>query len=285
MLNPQQLTRVWLKACELDVTAFKPGNVSIYANGHDMTVADFRLSAKVSAQSVCNPDFSIGEKIYYAVKATREAVHCNTNLGIVLLCAPLIQAASQTTPESGLRQTLTKMLTSTTIEDAEWVFKAIALASPGGLGKSELEDVNHKPGVTLTEAMRIASPRDRIALQFLTNFKDIFDSGVLTYNAHFDKWGQENWAVVAVYAHFLSQYPDSHIERKYGSKYSRMVSSNMINVLNALSKTENPEQLLALLFKIDQDFKSMGVNPGTTADMSVATVLTVLLEDLLTRSF
>ena len=97
-VSPEQLGELYRQACEVDVQAFKPGNVSVYADGHDMTVADFRTSAKVSAEPLCNPDYSLGEKIYYAVKATREAVGCNTNLGIILLCAPLIQAISHKNP-------------------------------------------------------------------------------------------------------------------------------------------------------------------------------------------
>src|SRR5664279_5781975 len=102
--SSQQLGELYCQACEVDVQAFKPGNVSVYADGHDMSVADFRLSAKVSTEPLCNFDYSLGEKIYYAVKATREAVGCNTNLGIILLCAPLIQAMSQ--KHSGLTLSL-----------------------------------------------------------------------------------------------------------------------------------------------------------------------------------
>ena len=128
MISPQQLSELYQQACEVELRAFKPGNVSVYADGHDMTVADFRLSAEVSAAPLCNPDYSLGEKIFYAVKATRQAVFCNTNLGIILLCAPLTQAISHTRPDLTLRQALNQVLTTTTLEDAEWVFKAIRLA-------------------------------------------------------------------------------------------------------------------------------------------------------------
>jgi triphosphoribosyl-dephospho-CoA synthase len=132
MISSGQLRDLYQQACEVELQAFKPGNVSIYADGHDMTVADFRISAEVSAAPICNANYSLGEKIYYAVKATREAVSCNTNLGIILLCAPLLQAASQVQPGMALRDALRNVLTATTIDDADWVFKAITLASPGG---------------------------------------------------------------------------------------------------------------------------------------------------------
>ncbi len=291
MVSPEQLSELYRQACEVDVQAFKPGNVSVYADGHDMTVADFRLSAKVSSEPICNPDYSLGEKIYYAVKATREAVGCNTNLGIILLCAPLIQAIGHTTAwtqddcmdaggRATLRQAVSKVISDTTIEDADWVFKAIALASPGGLGSSEQQDVNEKASVTLLEAMKIASGKDRIALQYLTGYKDIFNFAVLRYTEAFNRWGDRNWAAVAVYADMLSQFPDSHIERKYGDQYSERVAAKMAWLSEELSKTDNPSQIKPLLFCMDQELKLDGINPGTTADMIVATVLTAFLEEL-----
>jgi triphosphoribosyl-dephospho-CoA synthase len=280
MILPELLGEFYRQACEVDVQAFKPGNVSVYANGHDMTVADFRLSAKVSAEPLCNPDYSLGEKIYYAVKATREAVGCNTNLGIILLCAPLIQASRHIEPGLTLRQALSNVIASTTVEDADWVFKAITLASPGGLGNSDQQDVNQQASVTLTQAMKIASDRDRIALQYTTDYQDIFNFLLLRYNIGLNRWGDRNWAAVAVYADVLSHFPDSHIERKYGDQYSEMVASKMAQLSGELLKTDNPEQIKPLLFSLDQELKLYSINPGTTADMVVATVFTAFLEDL-----
>ncbi|MEQ1528369.1 MAG: triphosphoribosyl-dephospho-CoA synthase [Methylococcales bacterium] len=279
MMQTEQLMALYQQACEIDVLAFKPGNVSIYADGHDMSVADFRISAEVSAAPLCNPDYSLGEKIYYAVKATRAAVGCNTNLGIVLLCAPLIQAAYQVCSGLTLRQALHQVLATTTIVDADWVFKAITLAAPGGLGNAAEQDVNTQATVSLAEAMRLASVKDRIALQYITDYKDIFDYSVLSYNEGFIRWGDRSWPAVAVYANLLSQFPDSHIERKYGDQYSKMVASKMTLLSEELSKADRPESLKPMLFEIDQVFKANGVNPGTTADITVATVFTVFVED------
>jgi triphosphoribosyl-dephospho-CoA synthase len=279
-ISPKHLGELYRQACEVDVQAFKPGNVSVYADGHEMTVADFRTSAKVSAEPLCNPEYSLGEKIYYAVKATREAVGCNTNLGIILLCAPLIQAISHKNQGLTLRQAVSKVLRETTLEDADWVFKAITLASPGGLGSSDEQDVHEKASVTLLEAMKIASAKDRIALQYVTDYQEIFNFLLLRYNTGLNRWSDRNWAAVAVYADMLSQFPDSHIERKYGNQYSEMVASRMARLSEEMSKTDNPEQIKPLLFCLDQELKLYGINPGTTADMIVATVLTAFLEDL-----
>ena len=283
MMTQQQLMDVYKQACICDVQAFKPGNVSVYNEGHEMTVEDFILSAEVSAPAVTNPEYSLGEKIFYAVKATRAAVGCNTNLGILLLCAPLCQAAYQQQTGQSLRDSLRQVLENTTIEDAEWVFKAITLAAPGGLGESKEQDVADTPVVSLTQAMEIASEKDRIALQYTTNYKDIFDFSILRYNIAFDRFENQAWAAASVFTGFLSKYPDSHIERKYGNKYSGWVLKQIITVDDALLNTNRPEQLVPMLHEVDRKFKAKGINPGTTADLTVATVLIILMEALAVR--
>lgn len=281
MIARSVLCDFYLQACELELQAFKPGNVSIYADGHAMCVQDFRISAQVSAASLCNPDYSLGEKIYYAVQATREAVGCNTNLGIILLCAPLLHAAADCNRHLTLKQSLAKVLDNTSVADADWVFKAIALAAPGGLGDSDEQDVHSAPTLVLREIMQIASHKDRIALQYVTNFKDVFDFGVLRYNEGFNRWGKKDWAAVWVYTGLLSQYPDSHIERKYGDRYSELVTTRMQWLDAALDNSSKPERLETLFQDVDEEFKLKGINPGTTADITVATILAVLLNNFL----
>lgn len=281
MIAPEQLAEAYKQACEIELQAFKPGNVSVFSEGHDMTVEHFRISAAVSAPAISNPEYSLGEKIYYAVKATREAVACNTNLGIILLCAPLLQAMMQRTAGQGLREALGNVLENTTRQDADWVFMAIALAAPGGLGESDQQDVHRQADVTLTEAMAIAADRDRIALQYTTGFKDIFDFAVLEYNRAFVLSGDCGWAALAVFCEMLARFPDSHIERKYGKQYSEWVGAEMSLLCEALKTANKLEEVLPMLYGMDDAFKAKKINPGTTADMTVAAVLVVLLEQLI----
>jgi triphosphoribosyl-dephospho-CoA synthase len=277
----EALIEAYQRACEIELQAFKPGNVSVYSPAHDMTVEDFILSAAVSADSVSNPAYSLGEKIYYAVKATRDAVGCNTNLGIILLAAPLMQAYCQRQMGQSLRDSLQVVLANTTLQDAEWAFKAITLAAPGGLGKSEQQDVNQAPEVTLLEAMQIASPKDRIALQYTNGFKDIFDFSVLQYNRAFVLSGESSWSALSVFAELLAKFPDSHIERKFGSQYSEWIAAEMATLCEALNNAGTLDELMPMLHRLDQTFKAKRINPGTTADLTVATLLVVFLEKLI----
>ena len=74
-----------------------------YAGGHGRTVGDFQKRAAVTAEVLGRPGLSVGERIQGSVEATSKAVGCNTNLGIVLLCAPLAHAALAGDAGAGLR--------------------------------------------------------------------------------------------------------------------------------------------------------------------------------------
>lgn len=281
-IDPVRLRNAYLEACECEIQAFKPGNVSVYSEGHGMTVDDFRVSAKVSADPLVDSSLPLGRKIYFALKKTAASVGCNTNLGIVLLCAPLIEAL-QRKLKGGLRDRLSEVLNTTTVEDAEWVYRGIRLAKPAGLGASGEEDVRSRPSISLHEAMRIAAGRDRIAYQYVSGYRDVFETAKNRYYTALGQWGDEIWAAVAVFAGLLGQIPDSHIERKYGNRYTRMVATRMTSLHEKLFLSDNPEQLMEHLREVDEEFKNAGINPGTTADLTVATLLAVRLEKLLEK--
>lgn len=277
------LLSAYLDACETELRAFKPGNVSVYSDAHDMTVEDFRLSAAASGPFLCDPGLSLGEKICHATRATREVVHCNTNLGIILLAAPLIQAAQEIRPDETLRSALRRILGGTTQADADRTYKAIRLAQPGGLGEAPEQDVRDAPKVTLLEAMRLAEHRDRIAYQYTNSFVDVFDFAIPSYHRNLSRWGDEEWSAVAVFVGLLKRIPDSHIERKFGARLTGTVVSRMAQIDEVLSVSDRPEQAMPLLREADAEFKSGGINPGTTADLTVACLLAVRLEALLGR--
>lgn len=268
----------YLWACELELRAYKPGNVSLHSAGHDMTVADFRRSAAVSAPFLSDPALGLGEKIYLAIAATRQAVGCNTNLGIVLLAAPLLQAFLQPVRAPSLREALKKVLRDTTVLDADGVYRAIRLAQPAGLGEAPEADVNDAPTVNLLETMRLAAARDSVARQYSDSFSDVFDIAVPLYHERLSLWDDEEWAALAVFLGLLIRYPDSHIERKFGAACARRVSQRMVATEALLSACTTPQKILGQLREADKEFKSRGINPGTTADLTVAAILAAKLE-------
>ena len=82
-------------ACFWDVNTIKPGNVSFQSPGHRMTALDFTKSAVAASNYLFDVNLSVGEKIEQSIKASFKKVSCNTNLGIILLYAPIIQTIQE----------------------------------------------------------------------------------------------------------------------------------------------------------------------------------------------
>ena len=183
-LDPQTL---FLRACALDVAVRKPGNVSAASPGHGMDARLFLDSADAAQHGLFAPGARVGTRIEAAVDATLEVAGCNTNLGIVLLCAPLalaIERCAAPCNATTLRRSLQGVLDGLDVEDARAAFRAIAAAHPGGLGRAEQQDVNAAPSTSLLEAMRLAADRDRIALQYVSAHDDLFGIGLASLAVH-----------------------------------------------------------------------------------------------------
>ena len=284
IISSERLAQALKSACLAEIRAPKPGNVSDYSAGHGMTAQQFKASANAIAEPLTVPGASVGERILCAVQATQEAVGCNTNLGIVLLAAPLLCAAQQP-GERALRPRVSSVLQQLTQQDAELAYEAIRLAKPAGLGSSVRHDVSEKPKVTLLAAMQEARDRDSIARQYANGFADVFDVGVLRARETLARFAGEEWSVLSAYLAILGRFPDSHVERKFGSELARQISSRAAVLDSAWQRCDSPQAMLPQLLAFDAELKRDGINPGTAADLSVASLLALRLEDLLQESF
>lgn len=274
------LAAAFESACLSELEAIKPGNVHIFADGHGMVVQDFVRSAAAASAVIAQPDLTVGQRILSAVDATWGAVGCNTNLGIILLCAPLLHAVlhgSSPSLHARLRQTLQAL----TVADAELAYRAIVQASPAGLGESARHDVHAAPAVTLLEAMQEAQHRDRIAWQYAHDFADVFDFGARRYRETLLRWERPAWATTSVYLGFLARFPDTHIARKYGDEMARQLRETAEAHDQALLALENPKHYQRTLLDFDADLKARSINPGTSADLTVASLLVVALEKMM----
>jgi triphosphoribosyl-dephospho-CoA synthase len=279
-----QLADIVRQVCELEVRAFKPGNVSVASSGHGMRADDFLASARAMAGPLCSPGLRVGQRVHDAIAATQAVVNFNTNLGIVLLAAPLVQAALRDSPLQDLRARLEEVLAELDINDAELSYQAIRLAAPGGLGSSERHDVNRPARVTLLQAMAEARERDTIARAYVTGYADVFLVGVPLIRAALARWGSEEWAIVAAYLGFLSRCPDTHIQRKFGYQTARDVSRQAAEIDRDMQGAARPEELLPRLTDLDHSLKSAGINPGTSADLSVASLIALRFQQVLHQS-
>lgn len=265
-------------ACADEIAALKPGNVHVHAAGHGMTAEDFRRSADASAPVLCARGAGLGPRVLEGVRATRAATGQNTNLGILLLCAPLAMAAEQAGP---LRDEVRAVIGAAGIDDAARVFEAIVLAAPGGLGDAPRHDVRRPATVTLLTAMQEAAPRDRIARQYATGFEDVFGDAIAAYRLALERWGDRGWAAVATYLRHLAAAPDSHVQRKFGADIAAGVQREAVEMERVFLARARPEAAAADLLAWDAALKARRINPGTCADLTVATIMASRLNDIL----
>jgi triphosphoribosyl-dephospho-CoA synthase len=281
----QVIAKTYQNACLTEIEALKPGNVHIYADGHGMEVQDFIKSAEASARCIAKVQLTLGERIYESIDATWQAVNCNTNLGIVLLCAPIIQAAylpkRVMLKEQTVKDKLKYVLNHTTQTDAQQVFDAIQRASPAGLGHSDKHDVHQTPQCTLLEAMLEAADRDTIAQQYGNYYQQIFNEGLPYYQQALLRWERPAWAATALYLYWLANYADSHITRKYNLDVAMQVKSLAQIHETAFIKLNNPKHYLPKLMEFDADLKRQHINPGTSADLTVVTIFLNNVENIL----
>jgi triphosphoribosyl-dephospho-CoA synthase len=261
--------------CIWEATARKVGNVHRYADFEGTGLNDFLLSAAAVAPYFDGgPIDSVGETISLSVVATREFVGQNTNLGILLLLTPLAAAGP-----SPLRDGVAPVLFGLTNLDAKWVYEAIRLSNPGGLGGAAEQDVREEPTVTLLEAMRLAADRDMVARQYANGFADVFDFGVPAFLAAFRQFESVEAAVIDSQLRWLAEYPDSLIARKNGPAVAADVQRQAAGVLR-LGGISTPEGRRAGV-ELDRHLRSDDnrLNPGTTADLITACLFVALREN------
>lgn len=285
----------YLRACELDIGVRKPGNVSLDSPGHGMQARQFIDSAWASAAPLFARGARVGARIEEATEATWAVAGCNTNLGIVLLCAP-VAVAVERFPHAisafDLGMAIESVLADLDVADARAAYRAIARANPGGLGSAPREDVRSEPTVTLREAMALAADRDRIGLVYRDGYAALFDVGVAALGDDFASDGtfviprpadrgvarppsQIGRAVLRCYLALLGHAPDSHIVRKRGATVAHTVMDAAARWRSdsRLTRTGSGLEVDPAFVEWDESLKADGLNPGTTADLTVTAML------------
>ena len=276
----------FLHACRLDVAVPKPGNVSVASAGHGMQAQQFLASAQAAVGPLFEPGAAVGERIEAAMAATWAAVGCNTNLGILLLCAPVasaVEADESLHSPAALRAALQTVLAGLDTADASAAYRAIRLANPGGLGSAPEQDVHAAPSLDLRAAMALAAGRDRIAAQYAHGYADLFDLALpllwpayrLPADTDTDAEAEPpppdaatTWLVRRTYLAVLGAFPDSHIVRKHGEG----VAHTVMRAAQALRPGQAGCTESALT-EWDHSLKAQRINPGTSADLTAAALM------------
>jgi triphosphoribosyl-dephospho-CoA synthase len=255
-------------ACALEATAPKAGNVHRSADFEELTFHDFLASAVAIAPAIeAAPQAGVGRTVLDAIVATRRIVATNTNLGIVLLLAPLA-AVPRASPLS--TAAVHEALARLTADDCRLVYGAIRMAVPGGLGKFKQMDVADEPPADLLLAMHAAADRDLVARQYVDDFRLVLDEALPQLIAGRSGGWPLTESIIHAHLTLLARYDDSLVVRKCGTETAKQVSAMAGGVLAAGGPGD--EAYYEALGEFDFWLRTDGHrrNPGTTADLIAA---------------
>jgi triphosphoribosyl-dephospho-CoA synthase len=269
-LSVGQLAQI---ACLLEVTARKPGNVHRFSDSGELEFLDFLLSAAAIGKAFdAARREGVGSTVFAAVEATRQVVTTNTNLGMILLLAPLAAVPLEDDLTSGVE----RVLRATTVEDARQVYGAIRMANPGGLGQADEQDVASEPTVTLRAAMALAAERDLVARQYANGFQEVLQEALPLIRLSLEGGQALETAVITTYLGILARYPDSLIARKFGLIRAQEVSVKAAEIVACDWPNDRESKRLCEDFDAWLRREGNRLNPGTTADLVAAALFAAL---------
>jgi triphosphoribosyl-dephospho-CoA synthase len=308
-MNLQDIARAAQLAAVLEVSGYpKPGNVHRRADLKGTTFEQFMagsIAIGPAIQEVAERGFRAGEgeielsdiclgaAIKRAIDDTMEwQCDGNTNLGVVMLLVPLAAAAGATLAKEGkiriqkLRKNVSKILESTTTEDALDLYDAISTARPGGMGKIDELDVRDEKSkrrikegkISLYEVMKISSGWDSISKELTTGMKITFEFGAPLVKRLYADTNNINITVVQTFLEILSRYPDTFVQRNHGRKVAEEVSKKAAAILRKGGMLTAEGRTLVLEF--DYELRKRRINPGTTADLTAASLMLAILGGL-----
>lgn len=285
-LGAEQITWAAQLACLFEAGAEKPGNVTPRTRFADTGYQDFAASAvAVGPAFAAAGAATVGETLLRAVTDTRRLVTTNTNLGIVLLLAPLARAAGLADDGEPLRAAASRVLGGLTAADARDAYEAIRIARPAGMGTVPAHDVEERrPSVTLLDAMEEARDRDSVAAEYCTDYRITFELGAPALHDEWKRGARFSDVVVTAFLRILADVPDTLIRRKHGTAAAAGVSKGAAGVLAAGGCGSAPGRRALARFDAELRDPAHGRNPGTTADLVCAALFAFLTDgEMLSR--
>jgi len=262
-------------ACVWEATAPKVGNVHPDKAFADCDFDDFCSAASCISPILAgcdnpgDPIREVGDRVLRAITATGQVTSANVNLGIVLLVAPLCVARD--------RSDVSRVLAELNETDCALVYQAIALASPGGVKPEDVDSAWDASGrqprpasgqaLDLIAAMRMARDRDRIALQYASDFTDFFENVIPVVAAELAIPIDLRQAIVRSQIRLMAAQPDSLIARKCGAAIASEAMQRAAACYDTVG-TWNTAAIEALDDWLRADGNRR--NPGTTADLIAA---------------
>jgi triphosphoribosyl-dephospho-CoA synthase len=138
--------------------------------------------------------------------------------------------------------------------------------------------------------MALAADRDRIGRLYRDGYAELFDIGVAALGSDFGGSAARAragrpvdrgvaGAVLRGYLTLLGHAPDSHIVRKRGATVAHTVMAAAAHWVAdpRLAEAGRGAEARVALARWDESLKADGLNPGTTADLTVTAMLLALI--------
>lgn len=289
-MNANKIVKIAQIASALEVCGYpKPGNVHRTRDYDDMVFEDFIISGIVIGDTVreacSNVDVEYPQLGYYILKAVAETdnwIKNNTNLGIIMMTIPIAVSAAISDNFDEIRQNVVKLMANTSVDDACDLYDAINIADAGGMGDQDEYDVasdNAKDELrqnnqTMYDVLKISAPWDMLAREMTSDMPVVFELGYPKYH-ELRKEKSLNDACILTFLTILSQVPDTLISRKYGEDDALKVSMMTRDLLKLKDESDFGEKLK----EFDEYLYKNKYNPGTTADLTAASIFVSYLKD------
>ncbi len=295
-------------AALLEVSAYpKPGNVHRTRDFADTRYEHF-LAGSVSLSTIMK---KIAEKGYESGKGNKnwdtmglgENIHTavrdmmvwqrggNVHLGIILLFSPIAAASGAVMKEGKvdldqLRSSLREIIRAATPQDSLNIYRAIDAAMSvenlGSVDDLDVKDASSQDKIieevlTPLDVFGKCKERDAICSEWVTDFKITFTEGYPYLKGRLDEGARINDTVLDTFLKILSDHPDSLIQRKRGLVEARRVSERAGQIIQAGGASS--ENGMTMIHDLDDELakENGSLNPGTTADLTAASVFLLLL--------
>ncbi|MBP2029328.1 triphosphoribosyl-dephospho-CoA synthase [Methanohalophilus levihalophilus] len=283
-------------AMALEVSATpKPGNIDRTHDFDDTRYEHFIASA-ISAYPVMHDAafsrYSVGKLLDMAVaESNRWQRGGNTHFGAFLLLIPLAMSAGKLLSEKGsveAEEVFSKayeIVQAADTDDAVDFYRCFQSAGVKvqDVGDLDLQDSGaiediQKKGVNLYQLMEISSSYDLIAREWTNGFPET-DAAAIRISELLESGLGINYAIVQTFLELLAARPDTFIQTKSGKEVAESVSKSASEIVSEIHKSGIVKNL-PLIEDFDESLLENRNNPGSTADIIIASLFIVLLGGL-----
>lgn len=260
-------------SCYEELKVNKPGNLSVNSPILGMSYKKFLRAAEISGEIILNRKYEINHAIYSAVKKCMNQFNSNYNLGIILLTTPILRSVSKKyNSQRVIKKNLNAQLKLIMHCKTNLILKAIKIALPGGIKKykGEGDVMKETKNFNIKKIMLKSSKSDRISRAYTSSYREIFDFGLVFFKKSQKKFSFK-FSLQRLFIYYMSIDFDSHIMRKFGKFTAMQLKNKAKSLLKKLDKENSLTK--RLLINFDKYLKSMHLNPGTCADLTVTTLL------------